>query len=332
MKNKNYLQIRPRRNRQKNWIRDLISETNILPQNLILPLFVIDGKNKEEKIENLPNVSRLSIDLIIKKIKQAKSLGISAFMLFPVTNPKLKTSDGKEAWNKNNLICKAIKEIKNSLPEIGLICDVALDPYTLHGHDGILNKKNDVDNDKTIELLCKQALVQVEAGCDFIAPSDMMDGRIGVIRDFLDENNFNEIGIVSYAAKYASSFYGPFRSAVGSSINLKKSNKKTYQMDYRNSKEAIREIELDVKQGADAIIIKPAMPYLDLINSASSKFNLPIIGYQVSGEYAMMKFAAMKGAINFDDALIESITCIKRAGASAVITYGAVELLKNLGY
>ena len=322
--------VRLRRNRKSAWIRDLTAQNTFLPSDLILPLFVIEGKNKEEKISHLPDVSRLSIDLIVKKAKEAQKLGIPALMLFPALDQKLKTSNGKEAINSKNLMCRAIYEIKNMVPEIGVITDVALDPYTTHGHDGIVDENGYVENDATIEILCQQALVQAQAGCDIIAPSDMMDGRIGIIRDALDDQGFSNVAMISYAVKYASSFYGPFRHAVGSVNNLKKSDKKTYQMDFRNSQEALREVALDVAEGADMIIVKPGMPYLDVVSQVSQNFKLPVIAYQVSGEYAMLKFAAEKGAFDFDAAFYESLTSFKRAGASAVISYGAVEVAKKL--
>jgi porphobilinogen synthase len=325
----NFPQTRLRRNRQSQWIRDLTAQTKLSPSDLILPLFVIEGKNREEKIVQLPDVSRLSIDLIVKKSKEAAKLGIPALMLFPVIDQKLKSANGKEALNQKNLICRAIAAIKNAVPEIGVIADVALDPYTTHGHDGIL-ENGKIANDATIEILCGQALVQAAAGCDIIAPSDMMDGRIGVIRDALDEQGFTDVGLMSYAAKYASNFYGPFRHAVGSSSNLKSSDKKTYQMDFRNSAEAMREIALDVSEGADMIIIKPGMPYLDVVKEASQNFKLPIISYQVSGEYAMLKLAAEKNLFDFDAAFFESLIAFKRAGVCAVITYGAIEAARKI--
>ncbi len=321
---------RLRRNRKAAWVRELTAQNTFLPRDLILPLFVIEGKNKEEKISSLPDVSRFSIDGIVKKAKEAHKLGIPALMLFPVIDQKLKNSNGKEAINSQNLMCRTIAEIKNAVPEIGVITDVALDPYTSHGHDGIVNEKGEIENDATIEILCEQALVQAAAGCDVVAPSDMMDGRIGIIRDALDDQGFIDVSLMSYAAKYASSFYGPFRDAVGSASNLKKSDKKTYQMDFRNSDEAMREIALDVEEGADMIIVKPGMPYLDIVSKAAQNFALPIISYQVSGEYAMLKFAAKSGALDFDKAFLESLMAFKRAGASAVISYGAIEAAKNL--
>jgi porphobilinogen synthase len=325
-----FAKTRLRRNRKAPWIRDLVAQNSLLPGDLILPLFVIEGKNKQEKILPLPGVSRLSIDLIIKKVKEAKSFDIPAVMLFPVIAQKLKNAAGQEAWNPENLICRTIQEIKNAVPEIGVIADVALDPYTSHGHDGILDKKGRVANDVTVEALCRQAVEQAKAGCDIIAPSDMMDGRIGIIRDTLDNHGFSDVAIMSYAAKYASAFYGPFRQAVGSVVNLKKSDKKTYQMDFRNSAEALREIALDVKEGADTIIIKPGLPYLDIIWQATQNFKLPVIAYQVSGEYAMLKLGAVNGVLDFDAAFYESLIAFKRAGAAAIISYGALDMAKKL--
>lgn len=325
---------RLRRNRQAPWIRNLTAETVLTPNDLILPLFVIKGQNQEEPIADLPGISRFSIDLAVKKAQEAQKAGINAIMLFPVTKPELKTADGKEALNKDNLICRAVREIKNKVPEIGIICDVALDPYTSHGHDGIIGKNDDVDNDATVEILCQQALIQAQAGCDAVAPSDMMDGRIGKIRETLEQNNLQNTLIISYAAKYASNFYGPFRHAVGSADNFNSDNslkdKKTYQMDFRNSDEAMREIALDVSEGTDAIIIKPGMPYLDIVKQAKENFRLPIFSYQVSGEYAMLKHAANAGAFDFNEAMMESLICFKRAGANAIITYAAVEIAKKI--
>ncbi|MBU6338367.1 MAG: porphobilinogen synthase [Rickettsiales bacterium] len=327
--NGSFPQVRLRRLRKSTWMRELVAQNSLRSSDLILPLFVVEGKNIEQKIDHLPGVSRFSIDLIVKKAKEANSLGIPAIMLFPSVEQKLKTADGKEAFNENNLICRTIKAIKKQVPEIGVICDVALDPYTTHGHDGVIDENGEVLNDATIEVLCKQALVQAQAGCDIIAPSDMMDGRVAVIRDALDESGFIDVAIMSYAAKYASSFYGPFRHAVGSVSNLKKSDKKSYQMDFRNSSEAMREIALDVDEGADMVIIKPGMPYLDVVKEAAQNFSLPIISYQVSGEYAMLKHAANKDAFDFEAALFESLISFKRAGATAIITYGAIEIAKR---
>jgi len=321
---------RLRRNRKQQWLRDLTAQSVLTPSDLILPLFVIEGKNKEEKISSLPGVSRYSIDLIVKKAKEARDFGITALMLFPVTDQKLKDEYGNEALNPKNLICRAIAAIKNAVPEIGVITDVALDPYTTHGHDGVIDEQGYVLNDETNLILCEQAFVQARAGADIVAPSDMMDGRIGLIRDALDDNALENVGILAYSIKYASSFYGPFRHAVGSANNLKNSDKKTYQMDFRNSQEALREIEMDVAEGADMIIVKPGMPYLDILSQAAQNFKLPIIPYQVSGEYAMLKHAAAQGAFDFDKVFFESLMAFKRAGSSAIITYGAIEAAKKL--
>jgi porphobilinogen synthase len=327
--NESFPRTRLRRNRKSQWVRDLTAQTLLSPSDFILPLFVIEGKNKEEKISHLPGVSRFSIDLIVKKAKEARALGIPAVMLFPVIDQKLKNPFGEEALNPKNLICRAIAAIKNAVPEIGVIADVALDPYTSHGHDGVIDENGYVLNDETSLILCEQSFVQAKAGCDIVAPSDMMDGRIGVIRDALDDNACEDVAIMSYAVKYASSFYGPFRHAVGSAKNLK-GDKKTYQMDFRNVDEAMREIALDVSEGADMVIVKPGMPYLDIVSKASQNFKLPIISYQVSGEYAMLKHAADKGAFDFDAAMFESLIAFKRAGASAIISYGAIDVVKKL--
>ena len=320
---------RLRRNRQSPWCRNLISETKLSSNDLILPLFITEGKNKIENIKSIPSVQRYSVDTVLKKIEEVNNFNIPAIALFPYIEKKLKTFDGKEALNKNNLICRAIREIKKNFPEIGLICDVALDPYTTHGHDGIL-KKNYIANDETIDVLSQQAIIQAEAGADIIAPSDMMDGRIGVIRDRLDNEGFNKTIILSYAAKFASNFYGPFRDAVGSSKSLDKTDKKTYQMDYKNSDEAIREVAMDINEGADMIMIKPALPYLDVISKIKQKFNIPIFAYQVSGEFSMLKFGEKEKIIDYEKCLHESLIAIKRSGASAIFCYGAIDIAKNL--
>ena len=320
---------RLRRNRQSPWCRNLISETKLSSSDLILPLFITEGKNLIENIKSIPSVQRYSVDTVLKKIEEVNNFNIPAIALFPYIEKKLKTFDGKEALNKNNLICRAIREIKKNFPEIGLICDVALDPYTTHGHDGIL-KKNYIANDETIDVLSQQAIIQAEAGADIIAPSDMMDGRIGVIRDRLDNEGFNKTIILSYAAKFASNFYGPFRDAVGSSKSLGKTDKKTYQMDYKNSDEAIREVAMDINEGADMIMIKPALPYLDVISKVKKIFNIPIFAYQVSGEFSMLKFAEQEKVIDYEKCLYESLIAIKRSGASAIFCYGALDIAKNL--
>jgi len=320
---------RLRRNRQTSWCRNLISETQLSTNDLILPLFITEGTKIIENISSLPSLKRYSIDTVLKKIEEIKNLNIPAVALFPYIKKTLKTFDGKEAINKNNLICRAIREIKKNFPEIGLICDVALDPYTSHGHDGIL-KKNYIANDETIEALSQQALIQAEAGADIIAPSDMMDGRIGVIRDRLDNEGFSKTIILSYAVKFASNFYGPFRDAIGSSKALGKTNKKTYQMDFKNSDEAIREVAMDINEGADMVMIKPALPYLDIISKIKQKFNIPIFAYQVSGEFSMLKFAEKEKVIDYKKCLYESLIAIKRSGASAIFCYGAIDIAKIL--
>ena len=319
--------IRLRRVRNSPWIRRLISENNLSVNDLILPIFVRDGKNKVEPIKSMPGVNRYSVDKLNIIMKKAKKYKIPMVAIFPYTPKNKKDNFGTEALNENNLICKSLKFIKKRYSGIGVMCDVALDPYTSHGHDGILvNKK--IDNDKTIKILVKQALLQAEMGCDVIAPSDMMDGRVGAIRKALDKRNFQNVSILSYAAKYASSFYGPFRDAVGSKINLK-SDKKTYQMDYRNSNEAFREIGLDVKEGADMVMVKPGLPYLDIIKSIKDNFKIPVFAYQVSGEYSLIKNGIRNKLIN-DDAILESLIAFKRAGASAIVTYFALEIASKI--
>ncbi len=322
-----YPYIRLRRTRSKAWLRELLAENSISASDLILPIFVIEGSNIREAINSMPGVFRYSIDQAEIVAKEACELGIKALALFPCIAEDLKTPDGSEAYNQDNLICRTIRHLKNANIQIGIIADVALDPYTSHGHDGIL-KNNEIDNDETIEALQNQALVLAKAGADVIAPSDMMDGRIIAIREILEENNFEHLTIISYAAKYASNFYGPFRNAVGSQSLLGASDKKTYQIDISNSKEAMREIELDISEGADIILIKPGLPYLDIIKEASMNFDIPIFAYQVSGEYAMLKFASLNNALDFNKSLIESLLCFKRAGARGIFTYGAIEAAK----
>ncbi len=320
---------RLRRNRKEGWLRDLVAQNSLCVNDLIMPFFVIEGENKKEIIKSMPEIYRFSIDLLVKEVEKCQKLGIKAVMLFGCINQELKNEYGSESYNENNLICKAIKAIKKEISDIGIICDVALDPFTSHGQDGILGNNGEVLNDETNAILCRQALAQAKAGCDIIAPSDMMDGRVLEIRKYLDKHNYQNIAIMSYSAKYASNFYGPFRDAVDSKSNLK-GDKKSYQMDFRNSSEALREIELDINEGADMIIIKPGIAYLDIVYKATEKFNVPIISYQVSGEYAMLKIAAKNKLIDFDQALFETLISFKRAGASAIITYGAVHMAKNL--
>jgi len=324
----NFPQTRLRRNRQNQQIRNLVAETSISVNNLILPLFVCEGIKIKQKISTLPQIFCYSIDSLIIEIEKAVKLGINAIMLFPKIESALKDKIGSESFNENNLICRATTKISQLFPNLIIICDIALDPYSTSVHDGIINPENNlVLNDETIEILQKQALVQAQSGCNFLAPSDMMDGRIGEIRKYLDKNGFKNVGLISYAAKYASNFYGPFRDAVGSKANLN-GDKKNYQMNFCNKKEALREIALDISEGADSIIIKPALPYLDIINSAAENFLSPIFAYQVSGEYAMLYFAAKNNAFNFYHAYYESLIAIKRAGANAIITYGAIEMAK----
>jgi porphobilinogen synthase len=326
-----YPRVRMRRNRMHEFSRRLVSENNLTVDDLIYPIFITYGLNKKEKINSMPGIYRFSLDRLETEIKYISSLNIPAIAFFPQTENKLKTSDGREAVNKNNLVCEAIRISKKVNPELGIICDVALDPYTDHGHDGLIID-NHIDNDKTLEILCQQSLIQAEAGCNIIAPSDMMDGRVGLIRDTLDKNGFINVQIMSYAVKYASAFYGPFRDAVGSSINLSNKSKNSYQMDPKNSDEALREIELDLNEGADMVIVKPGMPYLDIIHKVREKFKVPTYAYQVSGEYSMIKGAIDKGWFDEEKIIFESLIAFKRAGCSGIITYFApyvAEILNN---
>ena len=326
-----YPRVRMRRNRMHEFSRRLVSENNLTVDDLIYPIFITYGSNKKEKINSMPGIYRFSLDRLETEIKYISSLNIPAIAFFPQTENKLKTSDGREAVNKNNLVCEAIRISKQANSELGVICDVALDPYTDHGHDGVIID-NHIDNDKTLEILCQQSLIQAEAGCNIIAPSDMMDGRVGLIRDTLDKNGFINVQIMSYAVKYASAFYGPFREAVGSSINLSNKSKNSYQMDPKNSDEALREIELDLNEGADMVIVKPGMPYLDIIHKVREKFKVPTYAYQVSGEYSMIKGAIDKGWFDEEKIIFESLIAFKRAGCSGIITYFApyvAEILNN---
>ena len=322
-----YPKIRLRRLRKSKWLRNLVSENYISVNDLVLPIFVRDGKNKIEPIKSMPGVNRYTLDKLPSILNQVKKFKIPMIALFPFTPNIKKDNLGSEALNPNNLICNSLKFIKKNFPTIGVMCDVALDPYTSHGHDGIVIK-NEIDNDKTIKILVRQALLQAAMGCDVIAPSDMMDGRVGKIRKALDANNFTNVNILSYGVKYASNFYGPFRDAIGSSSKLKK-DKKTYQMDYRNSSEALREIGLDIKEGADMVLVKPGMPYLDMIYKIKENFNIPVLAYQVSGEYSMIKNAIQKKNYK-EDSIIESLISFKRAGACAIITYFALEIAKKI--
>ena len=318
---------RLRRVRNSKWIRRLISENELSINDLILPIFVREGKNKIESIKTMPGVNRYSIDKLHTIMNKVRKYEIPMVALFPYTPENKKDNFGSESLNENNLICKSLKLLKKEYPEIGLMCDVALDPYTSHGHDGIV-KYGEIDNDETNKILVKQSILQAEMGCDVISPSDMMDGRIGLIRKSLDKNNFLNVCILSYAVKYASNFYGPFRDAVGSKRKLK-IDKKTYQMDFKNSNEAYREIGLDIKEGADIVMVKPGMPYLDIIKNIKDNFKIPIFAYQVSGEYSLLKNGIRNRIIN-NEAILESLIAFKRAGASAIVTYFALEIADKI--
>ncbi len=320
---------RLRRTRATAWSRAMVRETELLPRDLIWPLFVIEGQNEKTPIKTMPGVDRLSIDLMITAAKQARDAGIPALAIFPNTPDHLRSEDGAEAYNPDNLMCRTLSAIKDAVPEIGLIADVALDEYSANGQDGLV-RDGEILNDETVSAMVKSALVQAKAGADIIAPSDMMDGRVAAIRAALDDEGFEHVQIMSYAAKYASCFYGPFREAVGSGNRLK-GDKRTYQMDYANSDEALREIEQDIAEGADSIMVKPGLPYLDIVRRAKDAFNVPIYAYQVSGEYAMIEMAGAAGAINRDAAVLESLWAFKRAGANGVLTYYALEMARKLG-
>tara|TARA_B100002051_G_scaffold276564_1_gene325724 strand:+ start:1921 stop:2916 length:996 start_codon:yes stop_codon:yes gene_type:complete len=323
-----YPSLRLRRNRRNDWVRRLVEEHKLGINDLILPIFIIDGKNKKVKIKDMPNIYRYSIDKLPSVLDKAVKLKIPMVALFPYTKKKYKDKQGKESLNENNLVCRALRFIKKRYKNnIGIMCDVALDPYTSHGHDGILKNKI-ILNDETNEILIKQSLLQAEMGCDVLAPSDMMDGRIGLIRNELDKNDYKDVQILSYAVKYASSFYGPFRNAVGSK-GLLKGDKKTYQMDYRNKNEALREVALDVKEGADMVMVKPGLPYLDIVSLVKQNFKIPVISYQVSGEYSLIMNAINKKIID-EKSIIETLIAFKRAGSSAIVTYFAEKIAKHL--
>lgn len=320
---------RLRRNRSTDWSRRLVAENQLSVNDLIWPVFVCEGSQTRQAISSMPGVERLSIDLLVEAVAEAASLQIPAVAIFPATDPKLKNDEATEAVNSENLVCRAVRAIKAANLDIGIICDVALDPYTSHGQDGLV-RDGYVVNDESVEMLCRQAVVQAEAGCDVIAPSDMMDGRIGAIRRSLDEASFSNVQIMAYAAKYASAFYGPFRDAVGSSTNLAGGDKRTYQMNPANSDEAIREVALDIAEGADMIMVKPGMPYLDIVRRVKDEFAAPTFAYQVSGEYAMLCGAAANGWLDREKVMLESLLGFKRAGADGILTYFAVEVARLL--
>jgi porphobilinogen synthase len=316
------LPTRMRRNRRSEWARRLVRENVITADDLIWPIFVMDGDNARQPVASMPGVERLTVDQAVREAERAAKLAIPCIALFPFTDPSLRDATGSEALNDNNLVCRAIRAIKKEVPEVGILCDVALDPFTSHGHDGLLRDDGVIMNDETVAVLVKQALVQAQAGCDIIAPSDMMDGRVGAIRRALDADDMTDVSIMAYAAKYASAFYGPFRDAVGSSKTLS-GDKRTYQMDPGNTDEALREVALDIEEGADMIMVKPGLPYLDIVARVKETFGMPTFAYQVSGEYAMIMAASNNGWLDGERAMMESLTSFKRAGCDGILTYFA---------
>ena len=328
--NKSYPNTRMRRNRSARFIRNLVRETSFSADDLIYPIFILPGKNKVENIESMPGRKRYSVDKLLPEIGRLHKNGLNAIAIFPVIGKNKKSKDAKEAYSSKGLVQSAIKIIKKEFPELGVISDVALDPYTLSGHDGLVDKNGNILNDQTVDILKKQALSHAEAGADIVAPSDMMDGRVLAIRDILEKNKFHNTKILSYAAKYASSLYGPFRNAVDSSDSLKDSSKDTYQMDCANTKEALLEIDLDINEGADMVIIKPGLPYIDIVAKIKDTFSIPVFSYHVSGEYSMIKCTALKGFIDEKAAVLEAMHCFKRAGCNAVLTYYTPEIIKWL--
>lgn len=322
------LTVRPRRNRKAEWARRMVRENVLTTDDLIWPLFLIDGHNKREQVASMPGVDRLSVDQAVREAERAMKLTIPCIALFPYTAPSLRDEEGSEATNPDNLVCQAVRAIKKEFPEIGILCDVALDPFTSHGHDGLISDGK-ILNDETVAVLVRQALVQAEAGCDIIAPSDMMDGRVAAIREGLDRSGLLDVQIMAYAAKYASAFYGPFRDAIGSAKTLT-GDKRTYQMDSANTDEALREIELDIAEGADMVMVKPGMPYLDVVRRVKDTFAMPTFAYQVSGEYAMIAAAANNGWLDGERAMMESLLAFKRAGADGVLSYFAPKAAEKL--
>jgi porphobilinogen synthase len=321
--------IRMRRNRRADWVRRLVAENRLDAADLIWPVFVHEGDQTRAEIASLPGIFRFSVAALVEHAGRAAELGIPLVALFPHVDAARKSPRGEEAENPDNLICRAVRAVKAAHPGLGVMCDVALDPYTTHGHDGILGD-GEIVNDETVEALCRQALVQAQAGCDVIAPSDMMDGRVGAIRSALDIEGFDKVSILAYAAKYASALYGPFRDAVGSSPALGLKDKKTYQMDPANSDEALREVALDIAEGADMVMVKPGLFYLDIVRRVKDTFGMPTYGYQVSGEYAMLKAAALNGWLDWDRVILESLLAFKRAGADGILTYAAFEVAERL--
>ena len=321
---------RPRRLRRDNFTRNLVRENNVAVHDLIYPVFVLDGHQRRENVASMPGVERLSLDLLLGVAEECVELGIPVMALFPVIDPSLKTPDGREALNPEGLVPRVVRSLKQHFPELGVMTDVALDPFTSHGQDGLLDETGYILNDETVDILTRQALTQAQAGVDIVAPSDMMDGRIGAIRSELEANRLVHTRIMAYSAKYASAFYGPFRDAVGSSANLGKSNKKVYQMDPGNSDEALREVAMDIAEGADMVMVKPGMPYLDVVRRVKDEFHVPTFAYQVSGEYAMLKAAALNGWLDHDAVMMESLLAFKRAGADGVLSYFALAAARLL--
>jgi len=319
-----------RRGRRDDFTRRLVRQSRLSPDDFILPVFIREGSNVVEDVGSMPGVKRTSVDRLFPVVEQALTLGIPALALFPSVEAGLKTAGAEEAFNPEGLVPRCVREVKKRFPEIGVITDVALDPYTIHGQDGLVDDAGYVVNDESVEVLCKQALTHAEAGVDIVAPSDMMDGRIGAVREALDRRRFIHVRILAYAAKYASAFYGPFRDAVGSGTSLGKGDKKTYQMDPGNSDEALLEVALDLDEGADFVMVKPGMPYLDIVRRVKERFGVPTFAYQVSGEYAMLKAAAAQGWIDGDACMMESLLCLRRAGADAILTYFALDAARRL--
>tara|TARA_A100001015_G_C15032048_1_gene733874 strand:- start:734 stop:1741 length:1008 start_codon:yes stop_codon:yes gene_type:complete len=328
--NADFPSFRGRRIRKSKWIRELTCENELKVNDLVLPIFLRDDSDFDEYVSKMPGVKRFALHQLIKELQEVEKLGIKAIALFPKVNQSLKTNDARESFNPNNLVCKALKLIRKEFPKLGVICDIALDAYTLSGHDGLLDENNLIDNDKTIKTLAKMALNFSESGCEIIAPSDMMDGRIKLIRDLLEQKNHNDICIISYSAKFCSQFYGPFRNALGTEKNLGTSSKETYQLNYKNRLDAIRNVAQDIKEGSDIIMVKPAGYYLDIVREIKNQINLPLASFQVSGEFSMIKLASENGILNYEKSVLESLNCIKRSGANFIFSYFAKDAAKWL--